>query len=92
MIHKYLSKPVIIEAIKYDGENKKECIDFMRDKLLDDDFTVSVNFPTIKTLEGLMEISVNDFIIKGTHGEFYPCKPEIFETKYNIYFPAFSNE
>ena len=33
----------------------------------------------IKTLEGTMIISENDFIIKGANGEFYPCKPDMFE-------------
>ena len=36
----------------------------------------------IKTLEGDMTASVNDFIIKGVNGEFYPCKPDIFEKTY----------
>lgn len=37
---------------------------------------------TIKTLEGLMEVSDGDYIIKGVNGEFYPCKPDIFEKTY----------
>lgn len=36
----------------------------------------------IKTLEGLMNVSDSDYIIKGVHGEFYPCKPDIFEKTY----------
>lgn len=32
-----------------------------------------------KTLEEYMNVSINDFIIKGVNGEFYPCKPDIFE-------------
>lgn len=36
----------------------------------------------IKTLEGLMHVSDGDYIIKGVHGEFYPCKPDIFEQTY----------
>ena len=41
-------------------------------------------FLGIKTLEGVMEISNNGFIIKGVDGEFYPCKPEIFEKTYEV--------
>ena len=37
----------------------------------------------IKTLEGDMTANVGDFIIKGVHGEFYPCKPDIFEKTYD---------
>jgi hypothetical protein len=36
----------------------------------------------IPTLEGLMIASEGDFIIKGVNGEFYPCKPDIFEKTY----------
>lgn len=36
----------------------------------------------IETLEGTMKASVGDYIIKGVNGEFYPCKPDIFEKTY----------
>lgn len=36
----------------------------------------------IKTLEGDMKASKDDYIIKGVHGEYYPCKPDIFEKTY----------
>jgi hypothetical protein len=36
----------------------------------------------IHTLEGNMIASVGDWIIKGVKGEFYPCKPDIFESTY----------
>lgn len=36
----------------------------------------------IKTLEGEHFASFGDFIIKGVKGEFYPCKPDIFEMTY----------
>ena len=38
----------------------------------------------IKTLEGIMKASPGDFIIKGVQGEFYPCKPDIFEQTYEL--------
>lgn len=38
----------------------------------------------IKTLEGRMLASVGDYIIKGVNGEFYPCKPDIFEKTYEL--------
>lgn len=37
----------------------------------------------IKTLEGNMEASIGDFIIKGVNDEYYPCKPDIFEKTYD---------
>ena len=36
----------------------------------------------IETLEGTMKASPGDWIIKGVHGEIYPCKPDIFEKTY----------
>ena len=36
----------------------------------------------IETLEGTMQASVGDYIICGVKGEFYPCKPDIFEMTY----------
>lgn len=38
----------------------------------------------IKTLEGLLTVSENDWIIKGVKGEIYPCKPDVFERTYDI--------
>ena len=39
---------------------------------------------TITTLEGDMKASLFDYIIKGIKGEFYPCKPDIFEATYEL--------
>jgi len=36
----------------------------------------------IRTLEGVMVASPGDWIIRGVQGEFYPCKPDIFEATY----------
>ena len=77
MIERYQKKPVIIETVQYKGYNKKEVINFVGDSLIDDDSGLY-----IKTLEGNHLCSVGDFIIKGVHGEFYPCKPDIFRETY----------
>ncbi|MDF2805020.1 MAG: hypothetical protein K0S61_4925 [Anaerocolumna sp.] len=46
----------------------------------------------IDTLEGTMEASVGDYIIKGVSGEIYPCKPDIFEKTYeHVFVPEDSN-
>lgn len=37
---------------------------------------------TIRTLEGEMNANLGDYIIKGTNGELYPCKPDIFDKTY----------
>lgn len=78
MINKYVKKPVVVEAIKYDGANKVEIQEFM-DRYLDD---TQYGQLKIETLEGIMLANIGDYIIKGVSGEFYPCKPDIFEKTY----------
>lgn len=75
---KYRKKPVEIQAVQWNGENIKEVLDFSKDAYLGkDDCTLFV-----ETLEGDMKASIGDYIIKGVNGEFYPCKPDIFEKTY----------
>jgi len=77
MIQKFRKKPVVIEAIKYTGKNATEITRFITG-----DVEAMAFDETIKTLEGEMHASVGDWIIKGVKGEFYPCKPDIFEATY----------
>ena len=79
MIKKYRKKPVEIEAIQWAGDNYKEICDFVGKDL---ETSVVNNGLIIETLEGNHLALVNDFIIKGVQGEFYPCKPDIFESTY----------
>lgn len=75
---KYRKKPVIIEAIQWNGDNLNEIVMFTEKHNLQ----CGENELKIKTLEGNMIASLNDYIIKGVKGEFYPCKPDIFEQTY----------
>ena len=77
MDKKYRKKPVIIEAIQWNGENLSEIDEFTRDKVKNHESVL-----IIPTLEGDMYTSLNDYIIKGVNGEFYPCKPNIFAKTY----------
>lgn len=81
---KYIKKPVEIEAIQYNGDNLSECINFF-DKFADRYVEWNEDGGTlfIKTLEGDMKVSKGDYIIKGIKGEYYPCKPDIFEESYD---------
>jgi hypothetical protein len=89
---KYRKKPVEIEAIQWDGMNTVEILEFAREsasfKYHDAAWKVGaapcVADLTILTLEGDHHASVGDFIIKGVKGEFYPCKPDIFEQTYEV--------
>jgi hypothetical protein len=38
----------------------------------------------IGTLEGSHVVSVGDYIIQGVKGEYYPCKPDIFDLTYEL--------
>jgi hypothetical protein len=78
MIEKFVKKPIVIEAIKYDGTNEKEIYAFMGDTVLSNEQGL-----LIPTLEGTMVAYVGDYIIKGIKGEYYPCKPDIFENSYD---------
>ncbi len=76
----FKKKPVVIEAHVWDGSS--ECLMFMQ-RWLDASFQGEVNkMLTIFTLEGTHDASVGDMIIKGVKGEFYPCKPDIFDMTY----------
>ena len=80
---KYKKKPVIIEAIQWTGENNKEIEDFLGENLYGYSDSLDHNkLMYIKTLEGTIVASINDYIIMGVHGEFYPCKPDIFQETY----------
>lgn len=86
---KYRKKPVIIEAVQWNGLNFDECMNFMQEYLgskiaYEDEEKRSLKSKTIsiRTLEGVMTASKGDYIIKGVNGEFYPCKPDIFEKTY----------
>ena len=78
-VAKYRKKPVVIEAVEWNGENVFEICDFMKVNV--SAIYDGVNL-TICTLEGKMGANKGDYIIKGVNGEFYPCKPDIFEKTY----------
>lgn len=77
---KFRKKPVVIEAVQWNGDNLQEVgklggareyeQDFMSDDLI------------IHTLEGDMKAGKTDWIIKGVKGELYPCKNDIFIETY----------
>jgi hypothetical protein len=86
MIKKYTTKPFNIEAIQFfngDGPNNIfQCVEFIGGSRATTFLDPHDNQLIIKTLEGDMLVSDGDYIIKGMLGEFYPCKPEVFEAKY----------
>lgn len=91
MLHKYQKKPIIVEAAHFDDQEKAHAIAVWCDGSIQtrQHFTHPqrinnlVKVILINTLEGEMRADPDDFVIKGVKGEFYPCKPDIFEESYD---------
>ena len=83
---KFRKKPVAIEAVQLTRSNggpvAKWCGGRNRFEAKPSDPTDVAEWVDIPTLEGTMRANVGDWIIKGVQGEFYPCKPDIFEQTY----------
>lgn len=84
---KFRKKPVVIEAVQYDGTEKSV------DEFLNRDFVAPLVNPDvifkigggeclISTAEGVVKAVAGDWIIRGIKGELYPCKPDIFAATY----------
>lgn len=78
---KYRKKPVVIEAIQWTGNNRQDVIGFIPDEHILSPIQTQCEF-MVGTLEGQHIASVGDYIIRGVKGEYYPCKPDIFEMTY----------
>ena len=89
-------KPVVVETLQWTGNNHREMFDFLTDYQKQSE-SITPNGDTfyidhnkvkggliIRTLEGEHIAEIGDYIIRGVHGEFYPCKPDIFEKTYEI--------
>lgn len=80
---KFRKKPVVIDAVEWNGANHLITETFMKGSGATIDYSEKqLGVIKIPTLEGVMDANVGDWIIKGVKGEFYPCKPEIFEMTY----------
>ena len=93
----FRKKPVVIQAQQYTQEMQDAFVasgkskwsnpvsaklDFIPDAKLE--WNWHTQKLEIMTLEGSHTVSVNDFIIRGVKGEYYPCKPDIFEATYEL--------
>lgn len=88
LANKYRKKPVVIEAMQIDFHDNEGVETIMRwagGAVRFFNYDPSVNHfyaAKVDTLEGSMSAVQGDWIIKGVNGEFYPCKPDIFEKTY----------
>lgn len=82
-IKSYQKKPVTISAVQFnDTSESLQAIHKFVDGMIIVSYEEAEPKLIIPTLEGDMKASVGDYIIKGIQGEFYPCKPSIFEQSY----------
>jgi len=90
---KFRKKPVVVEAVKFDGTDQS--FSMLKDFAGSAIGGVAKNSAgylevAIRTLEDGEHLTVQhiategDWIIKGVQGEFYPCKPDIFEQTYEV--------
>lgn len=85
---KFRKKPVVIDAIQFtedadrNDDRESGLFPWLDDAGLDYWYDDQYGQIVIPTLEGDMHASVGDWIIRGVQGEFYPCKPDIFEATY----------
>jgi len=83
----YRKKPVQIEAVQFTGENFADIFVWVGRWHDEDDgpgmWQISERGLGILTLEGEMRADPGDWIIRGVKGEFYPCKPDIFDATYD---------
>ena len=87
---KFRKKSVVVEAVRWTGENTEEVLDFGYSgpqPLWGHDFridnpVVKISGVKIFTPEGEITANPGDWIIRGVKGELYPCKPDIFEATY----------
>ena len=81
---KYRKKPVVVEAVQWTGKNPHEIVIFAGDivRRFCVDFVACSAWLEVGTQDGVVRADCGDYIIKGVNGEFYPCKPDIFEKTY----------
>lgn len=91
-MNRYRKKPVVIEAVLWTGKNHREMWNFLTGKVdeymtaYEDTFYIDhdkvVGGLIIRTRAGEQAANIGDYIIKNDAGEFFPCRPDIFEATY----------
>lgn len=94
MYNRYRKKPVVIDALQFWGNWAP--VPKWLDEISGGRFLVPVgtkppitldpesNVLLIDTLEGTMRCEPGDWLIRGVKGEFYPCKPDVFDATYEV--------
>lgn len=84
----YRKKPLIVRAFQYDGSLRYSDGEYCVPEWAVEAYEQNILYYKdgrelyIRTLEGDMHVSVDDYIVCGIHGELYACKPAIFKETY----------
>ena len=82
MIEKYRKKPIVTEAVYYDGANIIDVFNFIGlVHHLTPGCGMGQTVP-VYTFFGTLYAMPGNYIYKDEQGEFYPCAKEIFEATY----------
>lgn len=82
MMPKFRKKPVMIEAIQWDGKLTTIEPLFNKSNVREVRMYVTEDALYIPTSTGDMQAGIGDWVILGVEGELYPCKPSVFEKTY----------
>lgn len=88
VVRKFRKKPVVVEAIQFtDLDSYMAIVEWYKTIntstfSAEEAFSFRTPIMLVTTLEGTMAANPGDWIIRGVKGEFYPCKPDIFEATY----------
>lgn len=77
----YRKKPVEVQAMQVTDDTFVEAVKWMRKEGAGFNLTMDGTL-TVETLEGPLNVSPGDWLIRGVKGEFYPCKSDVFEMTY----------
>ena len=98
MVKLFRKRPVVIEAIQYNGINGDDIVAFGEGAIYEGDVLrpTKINpmgcFCFVRTREGIIIGIVGDWFIKGVEGEFYPCGNEIFNKTYEAMREGYMSE
>lgn len=85
MPERFRKKQVEVEALRYTGDNADEIArwaGWMTVHVPDDAYRIGDKAIIVRTLNGEVRVFPGEWVIKGAEGEFYPCKPDIFDATY----------
>jgi len=72
---KFKSKPIVIDAVRFNSKNDRECLNFCKDAI---DPISKKPYLIIPTALGDMECNIGDYIVKISTGNFYPLRSDMF--------------